>query len=372
MPLFYSVMYSESVPRIDTRRRWFLKAGGSVVGTTGLAGILQEDAINVGMVYALGGLDDNSFNDMALAGGEKASEELDIEFQNAEPSTASDIPILQRRFARSTSPTFELICTIGFIQKEALQRNAEQFPDQQFMVVDTIVEKPNVASFVFKEHLGSFQVGHLAGLMTSKEFSAGAGETNDDLVVGFVGGREVPLIEKFEAGYRAGVRFANPDVDVRSAFAESFSDPAKGQAIANSMYNEGADIIYHAAGGTGNGVFRAAKTQGRYAIGVDADQSKSLPEFSDVILASMRKRVDRAVFNAIESVVNDQFEGGSINRLGLEEGGVEAVIGQGFSGKLPESAVQALSESRQAIIAGDIDVPMKPENVGTTTTTTTP
>jgi basic membrane protein A len=357
--------------RIDTRRRRLLQAAGGM-GVLGLPGYLQDEAINVAMVYALGGLGDNSFNDLALRGVEQASEEFGVEFQNGEPSSASEIPTLQRRFARSQNPTFELICTIGFIQRDPLQSNAEQFPDQNFVIVDEIVEMPNVESFVFREQEGSFQVGHLAGLMTTRDFDAGGGETNDDLVVGFVGGREVPLIQKFEAGYRAGVRFANPDIEVRSAFAQSFSDPARGQEIAVSMYEEGADIVYHAAGGTGNGVFRAAENQGRYAIGVDADQSESIPEFSGVILASMVKRVDEAVFSAIEDVVDDAFQGGTVNRLGLESNGVEAVIGQDFTEAIPQEVTDALAESRRAIIDGEIEVPTDPGAVGETTTTTEP
>jgi len=340
------------------------------MGVLGLPGYLQDEQINVGMVYALGGLGDNSFNDMALRGVEQASEEFGVEFQNGEPGSASEIPSLQRRFARSQDPTFELICTIGFVQRDPLMNNAEQFPDQNFVIVDEVVELPNVESFVFREQEGSFQVGHLAGLMTTRDFAVGDGETNDDLVVGFVGGREVPLIQRFEAGYRAGVQFANPDVEVRSAFAQSFSDPARGQEIAVSMFEEGADIVYHAAGGTGNGVFRAAQNQGRYAIGVDSDQSESIPEFSSVILASMVKRVDEAVFSAIEDVVNDDFQGGNANRLGLESNGVEAVIGQDFTDEIPDDVTEALSESRQGIIDGDIEVPDDPDEVGGTTTTT--
>nr|WP_276300735.1 BMP family protein [Halorussus sp. DT80] len=341
--------------------------GAAAVGTTGF---LQDGTINVGMVYATGGLGDNSFNDMAHAGVQRAAEEFDVSFQNAEPSSPSDVASLQRRFARSQNPDYDLICCIGFVQADGLQRNAQRFSDQRFMVVDTVVEQPNVASYVFKEQQGSFQVGHLAGLLTTMEFSAGAGQTNDATTVGFVGGQEVPLIKKFEAGYRAGVQHANADVNVLSAYAGSFSDPAQGQSIANSMYNNGADIIYHAAGGTGNGVFRAAQNSGRYAIGVDADQSQSLPEYGDVILASMVKHVDEAVFRSIRRVTNDNFEGGTANRLGLEQNGVEAVYGQGLAGEIPAEVKSALEQSEQQIVGGDIEVPTEPSQVGQASTTT--
>ncbi|WP_137287154.1 BMP family lipoprotein [Halorussus salinisoli] len=352
----------------NKRRRRFLQVLGGTAAF-GTVGLLQNNVTNVGMVYATGGLGDNSFNDMAHAGIQNAAEEFDLEFQNAEPSSPSDVAALQRRFARSQNPNYDLICCIGFVQQEALSQNSQRFSDQKFMVVDTVVESPNVASYVFKEHQGSFQVGHLAGLLTTMDFSAGGGETNDDLTVGFVGGQEVPLIKKFEAGYTAGVQHANPDVGVLSAYSGSFNDPAQGQSIANSMYDNGADIIYHAAGGTGNGVFRAAQSRGRYAIGVDADQSQSLPEYSNVILASMVKHVDEAVFQAARNVVNGNFEGGTVNNLGLEQDGVEAVYGRGLESEIPEQVKSQLQQSRQQIIDGEITVPTDPANVGQATTT---
>ncbi len=324
----------------------------------------SSDTTNVGMVYATGGLGDNSFNDMAHKGIKSAKSEFDIAFKNAEPSSPSDVATLQRKFARSNNPDYDLISCIGFVQTSALKENAKRFADQNFMVVDTVVEQPNVSSYTFKEHQGSFQVGHLAGLLTSKEsFSAGAGETNGDLKVGFVGGKEVPLIKKFEAGFKAGVKHANSDVSVSSAYAGAWSDPGKGQSIANSMYNKGADIIYHAAGGTGNGVFKAAQSQGRFAIGVDSDQSKSLPKYSDVILASMVKYVDEAVYRSVERTTNGNFDGGSVHTLGLEKDGVAAVYGTDLGSEIPDSVKSSLDSSREKIVAGDIEVPTKPENV---------
>ena len=345
----------------NTRRQ--VLGGIAGLAAFGSVGFLQDGTTNVGMVYATGGLGDNSFNDMAHTGVQNAASEFDVTFQNAEPETPSDVATLQRRFAQSQNPNYDLVCCIGFVQSEGLQRNAQRFRDQNFMVVDTVVEQPNVASYRFKEHQGSFQVGHLAGLLTTMDFSAGAGETNDQTTVGFVGGQEVPLIRKFEAGYRAGVQHANSDVDVLSAYSGSFNDPAQGQSIANSMYGNGADIIYHAAGGTGNGVFRAAQNNGRYAIGVDADQSQSLPDYQNVILASMVKRVDEAVYRSVENVHNGEFEGGSVNELGLEQGGVAAVYGQSLESEIPDEVKQQLEQSRQRIIDGEIEVPTDPSNV---------
>ncbi|UPV99577.1 BMP family protein [Halorussus gelatinilyticus] len=352
----------------NKRRRRFLQAvgGAAAFGTVGRL----QDPTNVGMVYATGGLGDNSFNDMAHNGVQRAAENFAVKFQNAEPGSPSDVATLQRRFARSRNPDYELICCIGFVQAEALRRNAQRFSDQKFMVVDTVVERPNVASYVFKEHLGSFQVGHLAGLMTTMDFSAGGGRTNDQTTVGFVGGKEIPLIKKFEAGYLAGVQHANPDVNVLTAYAGAWSDPAQGQSIANSMYQNGADIIYHAAGGTGTGVFKAAQSNERYAIGVDADQSRSLPKYADVILASMVKHVDEAVFRSIRRVTNGNFQGGTVNELGLERNGVEAVYSKALESQIPQEVKSALQQSERKIVNGEIEVPTKPSNVGQATTTT--
>lgn len=327
--------------------------GGSGDGGSGGG----SETTNVGMVYALGGLGDKSFNDMAHQGVKRASSEMSVEFKNAEPERPEDFTTLQKQFAQSSNPDYDLVCTIGFAQTSALKENSKTFSDQKFMIVDSVVDRGNVASYVFDEHKGSFQVGHLAGLLTTMDFSKGGGSTNSDKVVGFVGGKEIPLIKKFQAGYEAGVKHADSEGTIRSAYAGSWTDPAKGKEIALSMYDEGADIVYHAAGGTGVGVFQAAQEKSRYAIGVDADQSKSSPKHSNVIIASMVKRVDNAVFTSIENVVNGSFQGGSVNALGLADDGVGAVIGTDFEGKMPSKVTDALESSRQAIIDGDISVP---------------
>jgi basic membrane protein A len=150
---------------------------------------------------------------------------------------------------------------------------------------------------------------------------------------------------------------------VLTTYVGAFDDPTGGQQAANSMYNRGADVVYHAAGNTGTGVFSAAQSAGRFAIGVDRDQSVTRPSFSDVILASMVKRVDTAVYNAIAATVNDEFPAGSTTALGLEDEGVALVYGQGIGSEIPGDVRSQVEESRQAIIAGDIEVPTDPSNV---------
>ncbi|WP_458185419.1 BMP family lipoprotein [Haladaptatus sp. NG-WS-4] len=353
---------------VDKRRRRLVQTGGAL-GIGGLAGCLGGlpgsggDKTNVGMVYALGGKGDNSFNDMAFKGVKQAKDELDVAYSEVEPEDASQFQTLQRKFASQKSPEYDLICCIGFVQTDALKKTAKNFPKRNFMLVDSAVEKDNVSNYVFKEHQGSFQVGHLAGMLTTSDFSEGGGSTNGDKVVGFVGGKQNPLIKKFEAGFMAGAKHVDSDITVKSAYAGSWSDIQRGKEIALSMYDEGADVVYHAAGGTGNGVFKAAKQRSRYAIGVDSDQSKSAKSYADWIVASMVKHVDTAVYKSVKNVAEDSFEGGKTHALGLQKDGVEAVIGQKFTGKIPKQMTSKLKESKKAIVDGDISVPTDPKNV---------
>ncbi|WP_332899194.1 BMP family lipoprotein [Haladaptatus sp. CMSO5] len=364
-------------------RRRFLKAA-SALGVAGLAGCTTntnsssdsestdggdggdggEDPVNVGMVYATGGLGDKSFNDMAHQGVKQAAEEYNVEYENAEPEEASQVGDLQKRFAQETDPNYDLVTGVGFVQKDGMVANAQEFPDQSFVLIDETAQTEdgemlgNVANYRFKEHQGSFQIGYLTALLSTQEFSAGESSTKpNEKSVGFVGGFEIPLIEKFLAGFKAGVAHHDDSIEVQSAYAGAFNDPAKGKEIALTMYENGADIVYHAAGGTGLGVFQAARQKGRFAMGVDADQSKSNAEYKNVILASMVKHVDLAVYESVEAVVNGNFEGGVENRLGLDEGGVEAVYGQELGSAIPEDVKSKLEESKQQIVDGEITVP---------------
>lgn len=334
---------------------------GTTEPSGGDGGASASADVNVGMVYALGGLGDKSFNDAAQRGIKQAKQELGISFNEAQPSSAEEFPQFQRQFAQSTNPDYDLVSCIGFAQQSALKNTAPNFPDQKFMLVDSVVEQDNVANYLFKEQEGSFQVGYLAGLLTMKEFSAGAGETNpDQKKIGFVGGVDAPLIRKFQAGYEKGAAHADGSVEVLVSYTGSFSDPSAGKEAALSMYDQGADIVYHAAGASGVGVFQAAQEKGRYAIGVDSDQSKTEPNYKDVILASMVKRVDTAVFESVESVVNGKFKGGSTVTLGLEQEGVACVYGQALGSEISSDVKSKIDTSAKAIISGGISVPVKP------------
>lgn len=323
----------------------------------------KSAAAQIAMIYATGGLGDGSFNDQAQDGIQKAKKKLNVSSDYSQPENVSDFGQFQQRYARSTSPKYDLVCCIGSLQKEALMKTAPEFPEQKFSIFDATVKEKNVESYRFREHQGSFQVGHLAGLLTTMKFSAGKGKTNGAPKVGFVGGVKMPLIKKFEAGYKAGVKHVNEDISVPSTYVGSFNDVAGGKRAAMAQYNDGADIIYHASGNTGTGVFQAAKQVGRYAIGVDSDQSVSKEKYADVILASMVKHVDISVINSVKNVINNNFQGGTTTKLGLKENGVETVYGQSLGPKIPKKIKSKLEKSKQKIISGKIEVPKKPSKV---------
>ncbi|WP_135821332.1 BMP family lipoprotein [Halostella litorea] len=355
-------------------RRQFVGSVGTA-GALAFAGCLgggddnsgSDTAANVGMVYATGGLGDGSFNDQAQSGIQRAEEDLGISYNESQPEEVAEFGNLQQQYAQSTSPDYDLVSCIGFLQADALSETAPEYSDQDFMIVDSVPTNEdgeqfgNVGSYVFSEHEGSFLIGMMAGRLTSQSFEAGSNSTSTDSTnVGFVGGVESDLIKKFEAGYTAGVKHANEDVDVQTSYVGGFSDPSGGKEAALSMYNSGADLIFHAAGQSGTGVFQAAQEQGRFAFGVDRDQSVTLPDYSGVILASMVKRVDTAVYTAVEQVVNDEFEGGATTALGLSDNGVEAVYGQDLGSQIPQEIKDEVSTARDDIINGDIDVPQSP------------
>jgi len=358
----------------DFDRRRFIKAASAagLVGLAGCSGGPSGDGgdggdgdvpARVGIVYSDGGLGDNSFNDAAQQGILQAEEEFGIAYDESEPDGAGEFEQFQQQYAGSTDPAYDLVATIGFNQGDALSQTAPDYPDQDFMIVDTVVDEPNVASYLFREHEGSFLMGVLAARLTQIDFSAGEGATDTDSTeVGFVGGVDSPVIRRFQAGFEAGVEHVSEDVSVTSSYVGSYADPTGGQEAALSMYQGGADIIYHASGATGVGVFQAAQEEGRFAFGVDQDQSVSNESFADVILASMVKRVDTAVYESISNVIDDEHQGGSTTALGLESNGVECVYGDQIGDEVPDDITTAVADARDEIIAGNIEVPETTSN----------
>ncbi len=327
------------------------EAGG---GDTGGQGGGEE--IRTAMVTDVGGLGDQSFNDSAYRGLQRAEEEFGAEIEVLESGSTTDYVSNLTQLADSGfSPVF----AIGFLMTDALNEIAPQYPDTNFAIVDSVVESDNVASLVFREQEGSYLAGVVAGLMTqeSTEYTS-----PDNQVVGFIGGQESDLIGKFQAGYEAGVESVCPDCEVLVQYAgstaDAFNDPARGKEIALQQINRGADIIYHASGATGAGLFEAASEQNIFAIGVDSDQAQLNPEAP--ILTSVVKRVDNAVFRAIEAARNGDFPGGEVQEFGLEDNGIGLAPFGRFDDVVPQEVKDAVDEARQNIIDGETEVPTEP------------
>lgn len=308
--------------------------------------------LKVGLVFDVGGLGDKSFNDLAYAGLTRAVEELGVDAQYLEPSEGSDREAGLRQFA---AQGYDLIIGVGFIFSADIVSIAKEYPETKFACVDfapqfddkgnELPTPPNVAGLKFREEEGSFLVGALAGLETKTR------------AVGFVGGMTIPLIQKFEAGYAAGVRATCPDCRVLVNYAGSdpsaFKDPTKGKEHALAQHARGADIIYHAAGKTGDGVFAAARQRKARAIGVDSDQHHIAP---CCIVTSMVKRVDLAILDLVEELAAGRWQGGT-RELGLADDFVGIVAEDKNRHLLPIEVRTRVERLREQILAGELEVP---------------
>jgi basic membrane protein A and related proteins len=314
-------------------------------------------AVKIGVVFDVGGRGDKSFNDGAAAGSIRAEKELGATIRYIEPGESSDREAGLRLLA---AEHMDLVVGVGFIFTDDLNQLAREYPSIRFAGIDyavatdakgsSIMPPANVAALRFREEEGSFLVGAIAGLVTTTK------------TVGFVGGMNVPLIQKFDAGYEAGVKQVCPSCRVISQYAgvtpDAFRNPGKGKEIAFSQYQQGADIIYHASGSTGLGVFEAARQSGKLAIGVDADQWSEMPGF---ILTSMVKRIDNVLFDAAKRVKEGTFQGGIYN-FGLAQDGVGYVYDEHNRALIPDSVRQRVEQLKAQVVAGKIQVPGVPRN----------
>jgi basic membrane protein A and related proteins len=314
-----------------------------------------EVQARVGMVYDIGGRGDLSFNDSAAAGLDRAAEECNLEANELEPAEGGENR--EELLRLLSEQNFDLVFGVGFLFADSIDAASTDFPDVRYGLIDGFIEDldegSNVVALGFAEEEGSFLVGAAAALKS---------ETG---TIGFIGGVEIDLIQKFQAGFEAGAREVNPDIDIQVQYISQppdfsgFADPARGKEVALGMYQGGADIVYHAAGGSGAGLFEAAKETSEggdskvWAIGVDSDQYQTAPEeLQEYILTSMLKNVDVAVYETIVAHVNDEFAGG-YRTFDLESGGV----GYSTSGGFIDDIADQLEELRQGIIDGDIEVP---------------
>ncbi|WP_411349427.1 BMP family lipoprotein [Paenibacillus sp. WLX2291] len=308
-------------------------------GTSGSGG---SSDVKIGMVTDVGGVNDKSFNQSAWEA-----------LQTVQTGGGASVKYLQSKSDQDYIPNlnqfvkdgYALTWGIGFNLADAIDTVAKQNPDSKLAIIDSVVDQPNVKSVTFAENEGSFLVGVIAGKMT---------KTNK---IGFVGGEKSPLIQRFEAGFKAGIQAVNPDATLQVNYAGAFDKPDVGKSAAATLYNDGVDIIFHAAGATGTGVFNEASArvnagQQVWVIGVDKDQSL---EFGDkVTLTSMIKRVDTAVEKVSQEVIDGTFKGGT-ETLGLKDDGVG--VAETSSKNVPADVLKLVDEYKAKIISGEVKVP---------------
>lgn len=303
----------------------------------------EAEEFRVGLVFDVGGKGDKSFNDSAYEGLQRAAADFPVKISDFEPGQDADREVGLRKLA---ARGYDVVVGVGFLFTDAIRSVAMDFPDVKFVLVDGRIDDiENVASLIFREHEGSFLVGALAAMKSESG------------VLGFVGGMDVPLIHKFEAGFRAGAQYVRPDVRVIVGYAgvrpEAFADPVRGKEIALSQIDQGADVLFHASGVTGLGVIEGARERGVFAIGVDSNQNPVAP---GTMLTSMVKRVDNALYRYIKDAYHDRFRGGLVE-FGLKEDGVGFAVDEYNRSLLTDEMLARAEELRQSIVAGAIDVP---------------
>jgi len=295
----------------------------------------------VGVVLGLGGLGDKSFNDSAYKGLQKVEKELGVKFKYVEPTNLSEY---DQFFTEFVEADYDLIIGVSFDAEKGIEKVAKEYPENNFVIIDSVVDLPNVKSIVFDQKEGSFLAGALASMMS---------KTN---TLGFIGALDIPLVNSFRDGYEQGAKYVNPDTEVKSIYIggnNPFNDPAKAKELAISIAENGADVIYTVAGGSGRGVMETIKgNDNLYAIGVDSNQDGEVP---GKILTSILKRVDVAVFNVTKEGLEGNFTPG-ITTLGLKENGMETTDFEFSKDVIGKENLDKLEEIKADLIAGKIEI----------------
>ncbi len=322
---------------------------------TSTEAVADKGKIKVGIVFDIGGKNDRSFNAAAWEGVRRANQDLDIVLRDVEPGNPTSIEPAMRAFAEKN---FDLIIGVGFAQGPIMERVAKDYPNIKFAIVDgVILDKdgkplPNVASLVFREHEGSYLVGMIAA------------EKSKSGVIGFVGGMDIPLIHRFETGYEEGARSVNPNIRVVDNYVgvtdSAWNNPGKGKELALNQIDQGADVIFTAAGNSGLGAFDAVEQYGRnssgeankFVIGVDSNQNGQRPGF---VLTSMVKRVDNAVYDVVKEVKEGKFQGG-FHAFGLDKDGVAYAMDENNKALIPPDVINKVEDAKKKIVAGEIKV----------------
>ena len=310
-----------------------------------------EEAIKVCVVYS-GNLGDKSYNDSCNIGSTQAAADFGVEIKNLEGTTAEE---WKANLLSACEDGYDLVICSSSNFEEYLKEYAPAYPDTKFAIIDTTVEGDNIVSVSFAQNQGSFLAGAAAALFTSHSEIEGV---NEDAVIGWVGGMDIPVLHDFYVGYEAGAKYINPDIQVLQAFAGTWNDPLKGKELTLAQYGQGADIVMNVASGTGPGILEAAKEAGKYAIGVDLNQDNDQP---GSVLTSMVKRVDTACYSVIESVVKGTFAGNSVSYLDVAAKGVSltdfSVIKEHLGDAFPEDILTQIEEIEAKIVSGEIVVP---------------
>ena len=298
-----------------------------------------EDQLTVAMITDVAGVNDQSFNQSAWEGLQRAEKELGVKVKYLESQQDSDYAT---NIDTLVDEEVDLIIGVGEKLSDAIEEGAKLHPEQNFAIIDGSfdVVPENVKTILFNSQESAYLTGLVAGRMT---------ETNN---VGFIGGMEIPVIDTFKYGYMAGVKDANAEATVQAQYANSFTDQAKGKAIANQMYGNGADIIFMAAGDVGTGAIEAAKEKGKYAIGVDRDQNYLAP---DNVITSAIKRVDVGVYETVKSLVEGNFEGGTAKVYGLDKNGVG--IAETTSKNVDQEIVDFVNGEAEKFKTGELKAP---------------
>lgn len=300
----------------------------------------EDNKLKVTMITGVGGINDRSFNQSSWEGLQKAKKDLGINVGYIESNQDSEYTT---NIETAIDQDNDLIIGVGFKLADAILEAAKNYPDQKFAIVDADYgdkTPENVTCITFSEEQAGYVVGLVAGKMT---------KTNK---VGFIGGIEGVVIKRFEVGYKAGVKEANPNAQVIDQYANTFTDSAKGKSIAQQMYSNGADIIFSAAGDVGLGAIEVAKEQGKFAIGVDRDQNEVAPE---TVITSAMKKVNEGVYNTAKDLKDGKFDGGKVKVYGLENDAVG--LAPTTDKNVPKEVINYVNEQIKKVVNGDVVVP---------------
>ncbi|MFV0519407.1 MAG: BMP family protein [Lachnospirales bacterium] len=309
-----------------------------------------EDQVKVALIFS-GNLGDMSYNDSCYLGATSAVEDFGIELKTLEGTEPAE---WEANFLAACEDDYDLIICSSSNFQEYLTNYQADYPDKKFAIIDTTVEGDNVVSISFAQNQGSFLAGAAAAMFTTHSEIEGV---NDEKIIGWVGGMDIPVLQDFYVGYEQGAKYIDPDIQILQSFAGTWNDPLKGKELTLAQYDQGADIVMNVASGTGPGILEAAAESGHYAIGVDLNQDNDQP---GSILTSMLKRVDNATYLVIQSVVDGTFEGGTSSYLQVADQGVSltdmSVMKEFLGEQFPSEILDEIKVLEEKITSGEIIV----------------